>query len=193
MRTGVLRGLSIEFAATRERMVSGVRSVIAARLSGIAVVDRAAYPQSSVEAAVGFIARSLSTATVTPANNLTSGDGVVHFRVNSDFAWRVRAPARIGPEPNETQAELRTGTGRSIIAAFGLSPSMFESGSDGTAQRESFRRARPIEGVVESGDGLQGSSRLRDQRSGGSGNSRVLTINGLFRGKASGRWAIGRY
>ena len=50
VRSGVLRGLSIEFKATRERMVSGVRSIQAARLTGIGVVDRAAYPQSSVEA-----------------------------------------------------------------------------------------------------------------------------------------------
>ena len=50
VRSGVLRGLSIEFKATRERMISGVRSIQAARLTGIGVVDRAAYPQSSVEA-----------------------------------------------------------------------------------------------------------------------------------------------
>ena len=51
------------------------------------------------------------------------------------------APHKIGPAPNETEADLRTDTGRSILAAFGLSPSLFESGSDGTSQRESFRRA----------------------------------------------------
>ena len=50
VRSGVLRGLSIEFAATRERMASGVRSIQSAILTGIGVVDRAAYAGSSVEA-----------------------------------------------------------------------------------------------------------------------------------------------
>ena len=50
VETRVYRGLSIEFKATRERMVSGVRTIQAARLTGIAICDRPAYPQSAVEA-----------------------------------------------------------------------------------------------------------------------------------------------
>ena len=50
VETRVYRGLSIEFAATRERMVGGVRSIQAARLTGIAICDRPAYPASAVEA-----------------------------------------------------------------------------------------------------------------------------------------------
>ena len=50
VRSRVLRGASIEFKATRERMVSGVRTIQAARLTGIAICDRPAYPQSAVEA-----------------------------------------------------------------------------------------------------------------------------------------------
>ena len=62
VKSGVYRGLSIEFAATRERMVSGVRSIQAARLTGIGVVDRAAYPQSSVEARGENLVRVLESA-----------------------------------------------------------------------------------------------------------------------------------
>ena len=55
-------------------------------------------------------------------------------------AAALRAPVRIGPEPNETQAELRTDVGRSILSAYGLSPSLFEPTGDGSGQREAFRR-----------------------------------------------------
>ena len=47
---GVLRGFSIEFVAQRERMESGVRVLLAARLVNIGVVDRPAYSQSTVAA-----------------------------------------------------------------------------------------------------------------------------------------------
>ena len=48
--TRVLRSLSIEFLATRE-VRQGIRRIIrAAHLGGIGLVDRGAYPQSTVEA-----------------------------------------------------------------------------------------------------------------------------------------------
>ena len=50
VRTGVLRGLSLEFAAQSERMESATRVIERARLGGLAVVDRPAYPESGIEA-----------------------------------------------------------------------------------------------------------------------------------------------
>ena len=47
---GVLRGLSLEFVATRESMVGATRVLAAARLVGIAVVDKPAYSASKVAA-----------------------------------------------------------------------------------------------------------------------------------------------
>ena len=53
----------------------------------------------------------------------------------------TRLIQKIGPAPDGEEVTLRSNVQRSILSAFGLSPSMFESGSDGTSQRESFRRA----------------------------------------------------
>ena len=50
VRAGVLRGLSIEFRSVRERIEAGVRVIESARLTGLGVVDRAAYPESTVQA-----------------------------------------------------------------------------------------------------------------------------------------------
>ena len=50
VRAGVLRGLSIEFHATEERMDGNVRVIERAKLSGVAVVDSGAYPGSTIEA-----------------------------------------------------------------------------------------------------------------------------------------------
>ena len=47
---GVLRGLSLEFVATRESMVGPTRVIASARLVGIAVVDKPAYSASKVAA-----------------------------------------------------------------------------------------------------------------------------------------------
>ena len=48
---GVLRGLSLEFAASKERWEGNLRTIEAAKLSAVAVVDRAAYSDSTVEVA----------------------------------------------------------------------------------------------------------------------------------------------
>ena len=56
IKTSVLRGLSIEFRATRERMESGVRVVSRAVLRGIGVVDAGAYRESIVAARAADLA-----------------------------------------------------------------------------------------------------------------------------------------
>ena len=48
VRSGVLRGLSIEFHAMRERQDAGVRVIERAHLVGLGVVDRPAYKDSTV-------------------------------------------------------------------------------------------------------------------------------------------------
>ena len=50
VRSGVLRGFSVEFLALRERFEGDLRVVERARLGGVAIVDRPAYPDSEVEA-----------------------------------------------------------------------------------------------------------------------------------------------
>ena len=50
IKAGVLRGLSLEFAAEADRMEGGTRIVERARVLGVAVVDRPAYPDSQVSA-----------------------------------------------------------------------------------------------------------------------------------------------
>ena len=50
VRSGVMRGASVEMRVTAERVEAGVPVIERAALSGIAVVDSAAYPASEVEA-----------------------------------------------------------------------------------------------------------------------------------------------
>ena len=50
VRSGVMRGASIEYDALRERQSGGVSVVERARLSGLAIVDSGAYADSLVEA-----------------------------------------------------------------------------------------------------------------------------------------------
>ena len=47
--------------------------------------------------------------------------------------------SRLGPNPPQTMAEVRRDTFNAVLAACGCPPAMFDD-SDGTAQRESFRR-----------------------------------------------------
>ena len=56
VRTNVLRGASIEFEATRERMDGDLRIVERARLSAIGVVDTPAFSQSEIEARMAAMA-----------------------------------------------------------------------------------------------------------------------------------------
>ena len=50
VRSKVMRGLSVEFNATRERREGGIRVIEKATLSGLALVDRGAYHGTGVEA-----------------------------------------------------------------------------------------------------------------------------------------------
>ena len=50
VKSGVLRGLSIEFFAEEERTENDLRIIEKAQLVGLAVVDNGAYPTSNVEA-----------------------------------------------------------------------------------------------------------------------------------------------
>lgn len=50
VRAGVMRGLSVEFRPVDERIEAGVRVVSRAALTGIAVVDEPAYPDSQIAA-----------------------------------------------------------------------------------------------------------------------------------------------
>ena len=50
VRTGVMRGASIEMRVTGERFESGVRVIERATLAAIGIVDTPAYPASEVEA-----------------------------------------------------------------------------------------------------------------------------------------------
>ena len=50
VRTGVMRGASIEMRVTGQRFEGGVRVIERAQLSAIGVVDTPAYPASEIEA-----------------------------------------------------------------------------------------------------------------------------------------------
>lgn len=62
---------------------------------------------------------------------------------------------RFGANPPSTLNDLRTAAGRDVLAACGVPPTLFVPNSDGTAQREAFRRflhasLRPIARLIES-------------------------------------------
>ena len=67
----------------------------------------------------------------TSAGQLVAGDQLPSNR------W---APAKMGPEPDETFHALRTQTGQDICAAFGVPPTLFNATGDGAGQREAWRR-----------------------------------------------------
>ena len=65
--------------------------------------------------------------------------------------WTVR---RLGPNPPATLAQLREDVERSVLAACGVPPGLSDSRTDGTAQRESYRRwlhssVQPLARLVE--------------------------------------------
>ena len=56
VRAKVLRGLSVEFLAQRERVVAGVRVIERGTVYGLAVVDSGAYPDATVAARAADLA-----------------------------------------------------------------------------------------------------------------------------------------
>ena len=56
VRTGVLRGASIEFESTRERMEGDLRIIERATLKGVSIVDTPAYSDSEIEARMAAMA-----------------------------------------------------------------------------------------------------------------------------------------
>ena len=49
-------------------------------------------------------------------------------------------PSRLGPNPPDSLAQIQMNTFSNVLAACGCPPGLFESGADGTSQRESVRR-----------------------------------------------------
>ena len=56
-RRGVLGGVSVEFEAIKDRWTGNHRTIEKAVLSGLALVDRAAYPHAKVEAVRSEVVR----------------------------------------------------------------------------------------------------------------------------------------
>ncbi len=55
--------------------------------------------------------------------------------------FRFQDTGAIGPDPKSGFVDLRKDAGREVLSAFGLSAALFDSSSDGSARRESWRQA----------------------------------------------------
>ena len=66
VRAGVLTGLSLEFRADQEKLVKGVRVIERATVAGVALVARAAYKTTQVEARGAALASALIAAASGP-------------------------------------------------------------------------------------------------------------------------------
>ena len=60
VRSGLLRGLSVEFVALQERFEDNVRVIVRAVVNGVSVVDSPAYPQSVIEAREAMVSTTPS-------------------------------------------------------------------------------------------------------------------------------------
>ena len=85
------------------------------------------------------------TLVVERAQDLAEGPGTVRIGYEQQ---------RFGFEPTEGLNAMRTATGRDVLAACGVPPTLFVANSDGTAQREAFRRfmhssLRPVARIME--------------------------------------------
>ena len=60
----VLRGLSVEFGEVRDRMIGATRQVESAKLYGLGVVDRPAYPGAQIEAVRALMQEAVALASL---------------------------------------------------------------------------------------------------------------------------------
>ena len=123
VRRGVLSGFSIEFHAKTERREAGIRVVERAELTGLALVDKGAYPQSTAE----LRARSGRTirARIPSRKNLgcrCSGVGCKFARFQEEVLGEAIAEAVEG------------GKRDAIVAAYGSYQTPLASTSKGTVR-----------------------------------------------------------
>lgn len=96
VRAGILTGLSVEFLATRESYVSGVRVIEAAKVSGVALVPRPAYRGTSVEARAAELAGAASDPEIEAAAHAA---GITPAQLRA--ALQSFGETRLDPEPRK--------------------------------------------------------------------------------------------
>ena len=105
VRAGVLSGLSVEFASVRERMADGVRVIEKAKIGGLAVVARAAYPTTRVEARGAELASAVDTLLSGP--ELTAAADAAGIS-DAQLRRALSAFLRVIPEPGPAKRGLPT-------------------------------------------------------------------------------------
>ena len=88
------------------------------------------------------------------ASNVVAGGVVVAGAGGTDTRGSALAPGRVGPQPDTVSEALRSSLGTEVAAAMGVPPPLLAANSDGTAQRESWRRfwlgtVSPIGRIIE--------------------------------------------
>ena len=103
VRAGVLTGLSVEFRAVRERQLGGVRVIEAARVSGLAVVARAAYPTTTIEARGAQLAAAVGDLLSGPELAMAAEAAGIS---EADLRRALQAMVRTIPEPGPAPVPL---------------------------------------------------------------------------------------